>query len=403
MTSAFDTSPYYGPSEVLLGTALAHPSITAQFPRESYTILTKVGRISGDCFDYSPEWIRRSVCRSLKRLRTDYLDVVYCHDVEFVSEDEVLMAICELRRIRDEEGTIKYVGISGYPVDVLCRLAERIVHETGEPLDIVQSYANYNIQNTRLLSDGLVRLRKAGVDVVANASLIAMGLLRKNGVPIGAMGDWHPSPPGLRQAVMEASNLLQNEGERLEVLALRFGLENWLRDGASVGTSNSSQPPAEKVGVNVIGVSHLDELEDVIQVWQEVLGDHDMYLKETGLTNPAHSDHEGAAALSGPHIQRHQRLDDLVTAFRVKLGVQWLDYTWPSPSADFQRQMHLIRAEEDDEWANPEGQTPVDPAKRPIIYTNVQEEVEQQFDIKGAVRSIKRPITPSSSSAVTRR
>jgi D-arabinose 1-dehydrogenase len=36
-------------------------------------------------FDYSPATIRRSVCRSLRRLHTHYLDVVYLHDIEFVA------------------------------------------------------------------------------------------------------------------------------------------------------------------------------------------------------------------------------------------------------------------------------------------------------------------------------
>ena len=56
-----------------------------------------------------------------------------------------LTAIRELRSIRDESGKVKYVGICGYPVDVLCDLAEMILRETGEPLDIVQSYANFTI------------------------------------------------------------------------------------------------------------------------------------------------------------------------------------------------------------------------------------------------------------------
>lgn len=36
-------------------------------------------------FDYTPTTIRRSVRRSLQRLHTQYLDVVYLHDVEFVA------------------------------------------------------------------------------------------------------------------------------------------------------------------------------------------------------------------------------------------------------------------------------------------------------------------------------
>lgn len=182
---AFDTSPYYGPSETLLGTALSTPSIASSHPRSSYFLLTKVGRIGASEFDYSAEWVRYSVQRSLQRLHTTYLDVVYCHDVEFVTPGEVLTAVRELRRIRDDEGTVKYIGVSGYPIDVLCAIAELVVAETGEPLDAVQSYANFTLQNTLLETRGLARLRAAGVGVVPNASVLGMGLLRGRGVPVG--------------------------------------------------------------------------------------------------------------------------------------------------------------------------------------------------------------------------
>ncbi|KAJ2983317.1 hypothetical protein NQ176_g793 [Zarea fungicola] len=48
--AAFDTSPYYGPSEVLLGDALRR--IEPAPPRDSYFLITKAGRIAGDEFDY---------------------------------------------------------------------------------------------------------------------------------------------------------------------------------------------------------------------------------------------------------------------------------------------------------------------------------------------------------------
>lgn len=51
--------------------------------------MTKCGRYGLDPadFDYSPSTIRKSVQRSLKRLGTEYLDVVYLHDIEMVAEE----------------------------------------------------------------------------------------------------------------------------------------------------------------------------------------------------------------------------------------------------------------------------------------------------------------------------
>jgi aryl-alcohol dehydrogenase-like predicted oxidoreductase len=336
---AFDTSPYYGPAEAILGDAFATKHVQDNYPRHQYHILTKVGRIGSDVFDYSPEWIRYSVERSCKRLRTDYLDVVYCHDVEFVSATEVLGAIRELRRIRDESGSVKYVGICGYPVDVLCDLAEMILRETGEPLDIVQSYANFTIQNTQLLSRGLERLTKAGVDVVPNASPLGMGLLRRQGVPIGAMGNWHPAPDGLRQACADASKWVEQKGEKLEVIAVRFALENWLREGAKVGSCGSPLAPKSmaygstdgndvRLGVSVMGVSKVEELDETMRVWHSVLdGLADDFDSDTGIMTPldALSDHEWS-------LQRRQQIRMFARRIREMLG-DWSDFAWASPDA----------------------------------------------------------------------
>lgn len=338
---AFDTSPYYGPAESILGDAFATSLVQENYPRNQYHILTKVGRVGADVFDYSPEWIQHSVQRSCKRLRTTYLDVVYCHDVEFVSPAEVLEAVKELRRIRDEETTVKYVGICGYPVDVLCDLADMILQETGEPLDIVQSYANFTIQNTRLLSEGLERLVRAGVDVVTNASPLGMGLLRRQGPPIGAMGNWHPAPDGLRQACLDASKSVEHQGEKLEVIAVRFALENWLREGAKVGSYGSpiavppaaygcSSEPSAKLGVSVMGVSKIEELDETMRVWHSVLdGLADDYHAEPGTITPsdAVSDHEWS-------LQRRQQIRVFARNIRETLG-PWADFAWSSPEPGF--------------------------------------------------------------------
>ena len=342
---AFDTSPYYGPAEDLLGAALNTPFVHDNFPRRDYFLLTKVGRISGAEFDYSPSWVRHSVQRSLERLRTNYLDVVYCHDVEFVSPEEVLTAVTELRKIRDEKGVIKYVGISGYPVATLCELSEMILAKTGEPLDVVMSYANFTLQNTRLSSVALPRLKAAGVSVVPNASVLGMGLLRRKGVPIGGKGDFHPSPKGLRAAIKAASDWSDSQtikDKRIEKVAIRWALETWMQEGASVGSLGdpASGIPwtrkkvekygGAKLGVSVMGVSNIEELEETMRVWRSILDGRE--------------DGEKTAVESGRgpddrtwSLQRQQEVQVLARGIREVLG-KWVDYAWPSPDPGFVNQ-----------------------------------------------------------------
>ncbi|KAL4746716.1 hypothetical protein BDW72DRAFT_29691 [Aspergillus terricola var. indicus] len=363
---AFDTSPYYGPAEDLLGRALATDFVQSNFPRSSYHLLTKVGRIAGSSFDYSPKWVRKSVARSLRRLHTEYLDVVYCHDVEFVSAGEVLAAVRELRRIRDAEGTIRHVGISGYPVDVLCDLAELVLRETGEPLDVVMSYANFTLQNTRLLTQGLPRLVAAGVDVIPNASPLGMGLLRRKGVPIGSMGDFHPAPNGLRTAIRNAAEWADTQGEKIEVIAIRFALESWLRDGAKAGAlgpplarSPDSDPSflsvanmgtGERLGVSVMGVSNIEELTETLRVWHSIVDGLENKDDETEDFETEANASTIPSAPSAPAIltpsdgiitdrvwsrERRSRILYLAKEIQSILSPTWVDYTWPSPGPDF--------------------------------------------------------------------
>jgi len=345
---AFDTSPYYGPAEDLLGKALDTAFVHDNFPRRDYFLLSKVGRIGGAEFDYSAAWVRHSVQRSLDRLRTSYLDVVYCHDVEFVSPEEVLEAVTELRRLRDQSGVVKYIGISGYRVTTLCEQAEMILEKTGKPLDAVMSYANFTLQNTRLSSVALKRLRAAGVDVVPNASVLGMGLLRRTGVPIGGQGDFHPSPTELRGAIKKASDWCDSQNDRIEKVAIRFALETWMRQGESVGSKGDpasgipwvretiEQIGGTKLGVSVMGVSNVEELDETMRVWRSILD---------GLENGEQTAVESGRG-TGDHlwsISRQKKVAKLARGIRQVLG-KWVDYTWTSPPSGFVNQRKALTA-----------------------------------------------------------
>lgn len=100
-----DTAACYGDAEEMIGRAVSHR-------RADYCILTKCGHAVGIRLpDWSPELIRKSIDRSLKRLRTDYLDVVQFHSCpeEVLRRGEVVEA---LRRARDQ-GKTRFIGYSG--------------------------------------------------------------------------------------------------------------------------------------------------------------------------------------------------------------------------------------------------------------------------------------------------
>lgn len=308
--TAFDTSPYYGPSEFLLGDALQGLEVD----RSSYLLITKAGRVKADVFDYSPAGIRASVRRSLVRLGTPYLDLVYAHDVEFVSPEEVLAAVTELRRLRDEEGLLRYVGISGYPVGVLASLAEMIFRETGEPIDAVMSYNHFCVQNTKLGSPHLLkRFHEAGVECLLNASMLGMGLLTTRGVDAGPMASWHPAPKELRRVCTGLQTIAHDAGERLEEVAIRWSLDHWARLGSSFGSTAISSKgdrgisgPA-RMGISVMGVSTVAELDETYRVWRSVITESD----------------EG-------EMRRRRKIAGLVAEGMWPMLGLWKDYAWGS-------------------------------------------------------------------------
>ncbi|KXJ89897.1 L-galactose dehydrogenase [Microdochium bolleyi] len=332
--NAFDTSPYYGPSELILGAALAHPSVTSRHPRESYFLVTKCGRIEGDVFDYSPAWVRYSVLRSLERLHTSHLDLVYTHDVEFVSPAEVLAAVTELRALRDE-GLVKYVGISGFPVETLASLAEMILRETGEPLDAVLSYGHCTVQCNLLGSEDMIRRFRddAGVDVVLSASMLGMGLLTTRGVDAGPMAKWHPSPDALRKVCTELVGVAAGAKEKLEVVAIRWALDTWSRLGASLGTTSlvGTGSPARRVGVSVMGVSSVAELEETQRVFNSVLEGLD-----PDAADPA-AQSDAAQFKRQWSLNRVRKIQGVVEQMWEVLG-SWKDYAWSSPEPGFVNQ-----------------------------------------------------------------
>lgn len=308
---AFDTSPYYGDSEILLGQALRHLATEDIYQRSQAILMTKVGRISAQEFDYSSQWVRKSVERSLQRLDTEYLDVVFCHDVEFVSEEEVFEAVSTLYQLVDE-GKVRHVGISGYPVVVLLQLATKLKTRCGRPLDAVQSYSNFSLQNTTL-GTYLADFRALGVDVVFTAGPLSMGLLRKDGVPVAELGDFHPAPRGLRDACKEAADLVESMGDDLASLAVRFAVSRWSLETERVACCGA---------IILGGSSSVHELDENQNSINRVMDRDDTSGKRSFVN------------------ERQMREDDTLVARVRNILREWVDYTWESPGPGFERRSH---------------------------------------------------------------
>jgi len=314
---AFDTSPYYGDSERILGDALAQPEITRQCKREDYLLMTKCGRISSDKFDYSPEWIRKSVQTSLSNFRTTYLDVVFCHDAEYVPAAQVMTAVSTLYELV-AEGKVRYVGISGYPLETIASLASQSRKVHGRPLDVIQAWGQLTLQNSRLETVGLPALLDSGVRCICSSSPLAIGLLRKEGVPVGTRGDWHPAPPELRNAASVAAEEVDRRGERLSTIALRHAL------------FKSLDLSTEAVRVStIIGMGNLGELHDNRATIRSVFTSDGATTQ--ALAGPERSESEDQTGyLDSIDRDRYELDSPLVETVQAILG-PWTDYSFGDP------------------------------------------------------------------------
>ena len=208
----FDVSPYYGRTlaEERLGRAL-------EGKRDQVVLGTKVGRYDRDLphgFDFSRARVMRSVEESLRRLRTEVIDVYLAHDVEFSPRSVILEeTIPAMRELRDQ-GKVRLIGVSGFPLELLRDVAD------AAGLDVVLSYCHYDLLNTRL-DDVLTPLARERGTGLINASPLHMGVLTGRPPPA-----WHPAPPELLRAAAQAARWCEERGASLPEVALRFALGN---------------------------------------------------------------------------------------------------------------------------------------------------------------------------------
>jgi L-galactose dehydrogenase len=201
----FDVSPYYGHTlaEARLGQAL-------DGKRDRVILATKCGRYDDDDFDFSARRVKASVEESLRRLRTDYLDLVQAHDIEFADCGQVIHeTLPELRRLQ-AAGKIRFVGITAFPCGVLCEVA------TAAPVDTILSYCRYNLL-IRDMDERLTPLARCGKIGLINASPLLMGILTESGPP-----PWHPAPASLKLAGAKIVELCRANGVAAARVALRF-------------------------------------------------------------------------------------------------------------------------------------------------------------------------------------
>jgi len=205
-----DTSPFYGRgmSEILLGIALQ------DVPRDSYILCTKLGRYDLHHFDFSAKRVSESVDVSLRRLGTDHIDIMLCHDIEFVAMQQIVgETIPALRRVQ-KQGKVRFIGFSGYPQKIFRFICDQT------DVDCVLSYNQYTLQNTRFADETIPYLKVKGVGIM-NAGPFSARLLTNAPLP-----HWLKEPDNVKAAARRAAEYCARQNVDIAKLALQFSVGN---------------------------------------------------------------------------------------------------------------------------------------------------------------------------------
>ncbi|MCB9832569.1 MAG: aldo/keto reductase [Planctomycetes bacterium] len=207
----FDTAEVYGPytNEELLGEALAPLRDRVKIATKFGFQIDPSGRKAWTGLDSRPEHVRSVVEASLRRLRTDHIDLLYQHRVDpAVPIEEVAGAVHELIA----QGKVRHFGLSEASAATIRRA------HAVQPLAAVQN--EYSIWWRRPEDDLLPTLEELGIGLVAYSPL-GRGFLTgaMDQATVFAAGDFRSHLPRFSAEARRANEvlveLLRGFGRRL--------------------------------------------------------------------------------------------------------------------------------------------------------------------------------------------
>ncbi|MDR1239506.1 MAG: aldo/keto reductase [Treponema sp.] len=140
----FDHADVYGDGaceEIFAGAAGMNPAV-----REKILLQTKCGIRRGVAFDFSKDHILQAVNGSLKRLRTEYLDVLLLHRPDALMEPE---EVAEAFGILHASGKVRHFGVSNQnPAQI--QLLRKFVKQP-----LAANQLQLSITNANMISQGL--------------------------------------------------------------------------------------------------------------------------------------------------------------------------------------------------------------------------------------------------------
>lgn len=233
----FDHADIYagGKSEEIFSEAI---NLTSDL-REKMILQTKCGIVPGKMFDFSKEHIINSLDGSLKRLKTDYVDILLLHRPDTLMEpEEVAEAFSKLK----ESGKVKHFGVSNQnPMQI--ELLNKYLGDNS----IIINQLQFSIMHTGMIDSGINVNMKVANSIDRDGSILEYCRLKD--ITIQA---WSPYQYGFFEGVFLGNEKFPELNKVIDELAEKKGVTNtaiataWiLRHPAKiqtvVGSMNSSR------------------------------------------------------------------------------------------------------------------------------------------------------------------
>lgn len=222
-----DTASNYGASEKIIGQVIRD----GRGLPEGFVLQTKVDRDSV-LGDFGGEQVKRSLEQSLRLLSLDYLPIVYIHDPEHTTFENIMSdggALDMLKRYK-QRGVVGHIGISGGPIGMLIKYIE-----TGE-FEAVITHNRFNLLHRA--AEPLLNVASKRGMAVLNAASFASGILADTSKNRFV---YQEASSDIVERVNKIKDICQKYGVSLRAAALQFSVRDPRITSTIVGTTTPEQ------------------------------------------------------------------------------------------------------------------------------------------------------------------
>lgn len=223
--------------------------------RENIILQSKCG-IRPGMFDFSKEHILNSVDGILKRLKTDYLDVLLLHRPDaLVEPEEVAEAFDQL----ESSGKVRHFGVSNQnPMQI--QLLKKAVKQP-----IVANQLQLSITNATMISSGInVNMEN---ESAVNRDGSVLDFCRLHDITIQP---WSPFQYGFFEGVFLGNDKFPELNQKIDEIAAKYGVTN-----TTIAIAWLLRHPANMQPV--IGTMNLERLKDCIKASEITLSREEWY------------------------------------------------------------------------------------------------------------------------------